>query len=309
VKGAIAVAACNPGNQIANAASSVGELLQDVPKLPGVALWKSRLRALETVVASADEFLNIVFGVDPTISDMMGFVKATHEVDKRVNQFIRDSGRQVRRRFEFPKEHSETEETLANRFSPIGAVNAGGGNVLNRDYGFAVPVYETKRRRTVDRQTWFSGAFTYHLPDWYETGNRVDRIRLTAKLLGAEPDLNTLWQLTPWSWAVDWLVNAHSWIQSLQSLLDYGTVLRYGYVMETTTVTDVYIAGEEVYTPTSDKWVAFHPPYPRCAPVTVKTTVKKRVKANPFGFGLSWDGLSTVQQAILAALGITRAAR
>lgn len=308
-KGAIAIAACNPGNAVAQTASAVGELLQDVPKLPGVSLWKSRLRAIESLAAGADEFLNIVFGVNPTISDMMSFVKATHKVDKAVNQFIRDSGRTVRRKYVFPKEKSESETVVAGRYSPVGAINGLGSNGLYADVAFALPEYETVRRRVVERETWFSGAFTYHIPDWYETGNRADRIRLTAKLLGAEPDLNTAWQLAPWSWAVDWLVNANSFVKNLQSLISYGTVLRYGYIMETTTVTDTYSAGNRTYTPSVADAVAFSPPYPAVHPVTVRTTVKKRIQANPFGFGISWDGLSTIQQAIVAALGITRVVR
>jgi hypothetical protein len=36
------------------------------------------------------------------------------------------------------------------------------------------------------------------------------------------------------------------------------------------------------------------------------TTVKQRLPATPFGFGLTFDGLSTKQKAILTALGITR---
>jgi len=313
VKGAIAVAACNPGNQIANAAASIGELLQDVPAIPGVALWKSRLHALEAVAGGADEFLNLVFGIRPTISDMTGFLKATHKLDRRVDQFVRDSGRNVRRQFHFPKERSESETVLSNVFSPVGALGAfdGGASVLLRGQcPQAFPVYETIRRRVIEREIWFSGAFTYHLPPWYETGDRKSRMELTAKLLGAEPDLTTLWQLTPWSWAVDWFSNAGSFVKNLNSLTEYGTVLRYGYMMETTTVTDTYSAGKVLFTPTDPSVIAaFKPPYPAVAPLTVRTTVKKRIKANPFGFGVSWDGLSTIQQAIAAALGITRAVR
>ncbi|DAD51491.1 maturation protein [ssRNA phage Gerhypos.4_29] len=309
-KGAIAVAACNPGNQIANVASSVGELLQDVPAIPGVSLWKGRLRAIEAIAGGASEFLNLTFGITPTISDMMSFLKATHKLDKAVDQFIRDSGRTVRREFHFPKEISESTTTLTNVFSPVGCVNSlAGTNVLLRGAARAFPVYETIRKRTVERDIWFSGAFTYHLPDWYETGNRKDRMLLTAKILGSQPDLNTLWQLTPWSWAVDWFSNAGQFVKNLQSLISYGTVLRYGYVMETTTVTDTYSAGNVLFTPDSTYWDAYKPPYPAVAPLIVKTTVKKRIQANPFGFGVSWDGLSTTQQAIAAALGITRVVR
>jgi len=310
-KGAIAVAACNPGNQIANAASAIGELLQDVPRIPGIALWEARLRALVTLAASGGEFLNVVFGIDPTISDMKAFVSGVHKVDRLVDQFIRDSGRSVRRKFHFPKERSESTDVLSGIYSPIGvtSVAAGADNTLLGFINGSLPVYETKRHRVIERDVWFSGAFTYHLPDWYETGNRSDRIRLSAQLLGAKPDLNTLWQLTPWSWAVDWFSNAGSFVKNLQSLITYGTVLRYGYVMETTTVTDTYSAGDLLANPTAEDAASFSAPYPRPHPVTVRTTVKKRVQANPFGFGVSWDGLSPMQLAISAALGITRVVR
>jgi len=38
-----------------------------------------------------------------------------------------------------------------------------------------------------------------------------------------------------------------------------------------------------------------------------KTVHKSRFPANPFGFGVGWEGLSPTQLAITAALGITRA--
>jgi len=38
----------------------------------------------------------------------------------------------------------------------------------------------------------------------------------------------------------------------------------------------------------------------------LETNSKKRRGANPFGFGLTWSGLTATQQAIAAALGLTR---
>jgi hypothetical protein len=312
VKGQIAVANCAPSNQVAEAASAVAELLRDMPQIPGASLWKSRLRAAETLVAGASEFLNGIFGVLPTISDVTEFYTAVHKVDKTVDQFVRDSGRVVRRKFFFPTERSETITDVSVEGgqyarSPFGY--GSGDNNLYAGSSLALPSYKTMRKRVIERETWFSGAFTYHVPEWFDTHDKEDRMRLTAKLLGAEPDLNTLWQLAPWSWAVDWFVNAGTFLKSLQALISYGTILRYGYVMEKTTITDTFYAGDQVSTPTAPYTQAFSPPYPTIQPVILRTTVKKRVKANPFGFGISWDGLSPVQQAIVAALGITRVAR
>jgi len=318
VKGAIAVAAVNPGNPIASAATAIGEALQDVPRIPGIALWESRLSALGTLAAAGSEFLNYEFGIAPSISDMHDFLKAVHTVDKVIDQFVRDSGRNVRRRYAFPKENSETETWLTPgtdgtyQWSPAGQFYQTSTGVTPNAFapnrGAAIHGYNTKRRRTVEREIWFSGAFTYHMPRGYDNHLVTDRRRLMAKLFGAEPDLNTLWNLAPWSWAVDWFTDAGALVKNLQSKISYGTVLRYGYVMEKTTVTDTYSAwmvpvNEGLYE------AALSRPHPGIAPVTLRTTTKKRIKANPFGFGISWDGLSTTQQAIVAALGITRAVR
>ena len=127
-----------------------------------------------------------------------------------------------------------------------------------------------------------------------------------AKLFGAEPDLNTLWQLAPWSWAVDWFSNAGSMVKNLQFLASYGMILRYGYMMETTTVTDTFTASGPYH---NVGMPGISQPYPYVTPVTLRVTTKKRIAASPFGFGVSWDDLSSVQRAIAAALGITRVLR
>lgn len=315
VKGTNAVALCQPTNQIANAATFVGELMQDVPSIPGVHLWESRLRAAEIAARASGEFLNVAFGILPTIGDMDKFLKGVHKIDKVVDQFIRDSGRVVRREFHYPTERTETmtqlDQLQPHVYSPAGAYFSTASNAsfcqFAQGLGPGYPLFRTWRNRVVERDTWFSGAFTYHLPNGYDIHSKGDRRRLMAELFGAKPDLETLWNLAPWSWAVDWFSDAGSFIKNLQAHISYGSVLRYGYMMETTTITDTYTAGEPFASLTD---VAKFPyPRPTPLPVTLRTTVKKRIKANPFGFGLSWDGLSPFQQAIAAALGISRVAR
>lgn len=314
VKGAMAVAACAPGNRLAQTASAIAEILRDMPHLPGVSLWENRLRAIGAIGAVGDEFLNVVFGIDPTINDVMSFLQGVDKVDKVVDQFIRDSGRNVRRQFVFPTEKSTTVDVLPHCYSPVGAVQFTGAAGYTNNWfaqitGRGRPIHETVRTRTTEREIWFSGAFTYHLPGGYDAHTKTGRRLLMAKLLGAQPDLNTLWQLAPWSWAVDWFLDAGTMVKNLQAKIDYGTVMRYGYVMEKTTTTDTFSAGAVSGQLDTTFGSDAKAPYPVVSPVTLRITTKKRIQANPFGFGLSWDGLSTVQQAIVAALGITRAVR
>jgi len=319
-KGTLAISLCQPTNQIANAATFMGELMQDVPSIPGVHLWESRLRAAEVLARSSGEFLNVVFGILPTIGDMDKFLKGVHKIDRAVDQFIRDSGRMVRRQFHFPKETTTTivdlvTDTNEPRYSPVGQEfiwNSPTNNymfhLLSPNLGVGFPSWNTNRKRTVEREIWFSGAFTYHLPDGYDSHSKGDRRRLMAQLFGARPDLNTLWQLSPWSWAVDWFSDAGDFISNLQAHISYGSVMRYGYMMETTTITDTFYAGR-ARTEFPRDYGAFPDPFPTPSPVILRTTVKKRIKANPFGFGIGWEGLSPLQLAIAAALGISRVAR
>jgi len=116
------------------------------------------------------------------------------------------------------------------------------------------------------------------------------------KLLGLPLTPDVVWELTPWSWAIDWFSNAGSVISNVSAFKLGGLVMRYGYIMEETTITDTYSMASAGFLDDTG-------PVP---PSTITYTVKRRREANPFGFGLSWDGLSPSQMLITAALGITR---
>jgi len=126
------------------------------------------------------------------------------------------------------------------------------------------------------------------------------RYALLAQRLGLDPSPEDLWELAPWSWAVDWFSNAGDVISNVNSFQIDGTVLAYGYMMEHTIISDTYtltgvtdVNGDPVAIPT----------------LTLVTETKVRQVANPYGFGVSWDGLSSFQASIIAALGISRHGR
>jgi len=124
----------------------------------------------------------------------------------------------------------------------------------------------------------------------------MGRYALEAKkLLGLSLTPETLWNIAPWSWAVDWFSNTGDVISNLSDWASDGLVMHYGYMMEKTIVKDTYNI-----TPSGIQ------AFPSVPNLTLVTETKQRIRANPFGFGLSFDGLSTIQKAILAALGISR---
>jgi hypothetical protein len=118
-----------------------------------------------------------------------------------------------------------------------------------------------------------------------------------ADRLGLDPSPDTVWNLAPWSWAADWFTNAGDVVSNLSDFASGGLVMAYGYMMEHSSVTDSYrLADHTGLIPMMGK--------PRSLDVVTET--KLRIRANPFGFGVAWDGLSPFQLSILAALGLSR---
>lgn len=288
--GTTAVARCSPTNSLANASTFLGELIKDgLPHLIGSAGWKDRNKVLRD---SGSEFLNIEFGWLPFVSDIRSFASAVNRASAVLKQFERDSGRQVRRTYQFPP--VRTSETLIVAGNQGAYWTPGSSTVASdhaSDYGDRVLTRETVKRQ------WFSGAFTYHLPSGYDSRNQMDRYALYAqKILGASLTPETIWNLSPWSWAADWFSNAGDVVSNISDWQSYGLVLRYGYMMEHTISINTY---------SLNGGSGFLAPL-RVRPVSLVTETKKRVKANPFGFGVSWSGLSPLQLSIAAALGLSR---
>jgi len=293
--GTTAISRCAPTNSVANLAASIGELFQDgLPKILGAALWKTRTQTVRDVARqSGGEYLNVEFGWKPLVSDVTDLAKGVIRLDDLVTQYIRDAGKVVRRRYNFPPVQTKESSIVKSNCSPVS---------VSQSNDFSVFDFSTLNKGVVwrDRETsirrWFSGAFTYHLPsdtgDWQSTYVAVAR-----KVLGGDLTPDVLWQITPWSWAIDWFVNVGDFVKNTDAWAADGLVLKYGYVMEHSIVRDTYtFVGPNGY-----KTAGVLPP-----PYVLVTETKLRRRATPFGFGLTFDGFSNRQKAIVAALGLGR---
>lgn len=154
--------------------------------------------------------------------------------------------------------------------------------------------------KTLTRETtiwrWFSGSFTYHLPSDYKSRNEMRRIAAQAtEILGLEITPEVIWNLTPWSWAVDWFANTGDVLSVISDMASDGLVVNYGYLMEKSIVKDTY-----------EKTVRLVGQPTRTYTTVLETERKRRRRATPFGFGLDWDSFSPRQIAITAALGLTK---
>jgi hypothetical protein len=238
---------------------------------------------------ASSEYLNYQFAISPTMNDLRSFATAVRTHDKVLKQYIKDSGKPIHRRYNFPQQRSTVITTET------------GKNPAGLDPQFvASPGTLTKTVTTVTDR-WFSGSFTYYL----EKGNSafqksVYYAQLSNRLFGTTLTPEVVWNLAPWSWAADWFTNVGDVLHNVSQFQSDGLVLRHGYVMEHLHITTEYRL---------DGYVLKHLSGNSPGPPLIQTFTqerKVRVKATPFGFGINFAALSPRQLAIITALGISR---
>jgi hypothetical protein len=143
---------------------------------------------------------------------------------------------------------------------------------------------------------WFTGGFTYYLPPDTKGIDRARREQEFNYLFGTQVTPEVLWNLQPWSWLVDWNLNIGTNIANAERLSADGLVMKYGYLMATTTIDhSVTVSNIRLNDGTS-----------RPCTTIFRTQRKQRIKASPFGFSLVPGSFSARQWAILGALGYTK---
>jgi hypothetical protein len=191
------------------------------------------------------------------------------------------------------------EETTGNRltYPADPAVAARDGVNVVYDYFNVVPGGVTAIDDQVYQRVSFSGAYTYHVHEGLSFASKLERYEELANIaLGARFDADVAWQLTPWSWLIDWFSDAGTFISNVNALSADSLVVKYGYVMHET-------RAERIRTLRMDpKGIG-----PRTIWSTSIYHRKLRHRSTPYGFGLDLGSLSPRRWAILGALGLTKA--
>ncbi len=294
--GATAVSLCAPTNPTANLSTAIAETFREgIPSLPGIQLWRKKT---ELAKSAGSEYLNYQFGWNPLVSEVHSVVKAARYHRDIMQNYAHNEGRNIHRRFDFSSENDTWEESI-NASSAVLPLNS----TYLAKVGVTAQIVCKKTRKR-----WFEGCFTYGGPSGTDSfGRSLGFGREADAVYGLDLTPDVLWNLTPWSWAVDWFTNAGDVIHNISSFANAGLVMRYGYMMEETTSTYYTRFGDSllrVLLQKSPLKIGTH----RAGANSIGQTVvrKSRCPANPFGFGVGWEGLSPTQLAITAALGITR---
>lgn len=296
--GTTAISRIGPINPASNLGTSLGEVFREgFPTLPGIKLWRGKTQALK---ALGDEYLNYQFGWAPLANEVNQVSSAARAHRELLSQYHKGEGSDTHRTFEFP-----SQPTISTSVSAPASGIWQGPSFESFDGG--------TRQICLVKQTkkWFEGCFTYGLPSSTDSWRKALGFGSDAdKLFGLALSPDVLWELTPWSWAVDWFSNAGDVINNVTNFGLAGQVLRYGYMMEESI--EKVVARGNCPTYLSVKYInkgAADTVYPNSSgtyEIGTECVTKRRIPASPFGFGIGWEGLSPTQLAITAALGITK---
>jgi hypothetical protein len=248
------------------------------------------------------DYLNLVFGWQPLLSDLRQIYKTQQSLEARLRQIIRDNNRSIRR-----------ELTLKNTVSSeVTNMSLGDGSQT----GLSLAAYQTTsvldgepparivRTVTTRERVWGVGSYKYYIPDNILGTPQWTRDCKSA-LFGLNPNPALLYELMPWSWLIDWFSNVGDVLNNIFNQSIAELIVNYAYLMRHVSIETVYevttepcaLVGTDVH---GDRIPPQHLKY-----VTLSET-KERVAASPFGFGLQIDDLSDRQFAILAALGLSK---
>lgn len=292
--GSRAIAMLAPTKPEASLAQFIGELREKLPALVGLETYKKGL----STKTLGSEYLNVEFGLKPFISDLQKLAQSVLHMHEMVRKYKEQSGKNIRRKALL------SDETGFNIISNaaglyIAPPRRNGSEVNLQDY-FTLEslqrpgtVYEDSRTRA-----WFSGAFTYHLAEAHNFFGVMDQFEQQANhLLGTRITPDLVWELTPWSWLVDWFWNVGNFLDNVSLLSNDSSVLRYGYVMHESRVTRIG---------TLSGLTAISGESPSTLSIAYDITRKSRNRATPYGFGVDVGALSPRRWAILGALGMTK---
>jgi hypothetical protein len=296
-----AISTVAPTVPVANLAQTSAEIIREHGiKLPGASLgpWlKSRASFYRSI---GSEYLNVTFGWAPFLNDLYKILRSMSNINQQILQYSRDSERVVRRRYDFQPITTTTSVVSSGARVNFGANSNISGAAWNALYVGGIRTGALTTTEHASQHIWWKGGFSYYLNPGTTVLGKIEAFeQLINKFLGTRITPSVLWELTPWSWFIDWFVDVQSALLTQSQLQSDGLVAVYSSLMRTTfmskevTVTGIpYQAG-----PTG--------------PIsgTLNTIRKERIMGTPFGFGLNPASITERQWAILAALAISKGPR
>jgi hypothetical protein len=300
--GSSAIAATLPTSPRVNTAAMAGELISEGFMTFGF-LEQLRTRAKVANAAGAN-YLEAQFGWVPLINDITKLSNVMKNQTRLIQQYVKSSGVRLKRRLDFPSPATSEHEQYTSLPRPIVGITRSPYD----GYG------TTHLTTTYDRKVWFEGCYTYPVPSLEGVGLEENILRnneLRQYLYGTDITPAVLWQIAPWSWAIDWFSNVGDLTKNFSELADGGLTLEYAYMMETQTKSSTYLQTQKfIEQADPSEWYQTVPLELSGQYVTTSqtfsSTMKQRVAVGPYNLGAAWEGLSPYQASIAGALAFAR---
>lgn len=314
-----------PNSDRFNLSQFLGELREGLPAL--MHLKGSSLRDLERllygvrpgsiVTTSKDlvstaggNFVGYQFGLLPLVSDLQGMGMALYKATSALTGFSVPIHR--RREKALTANVAVTDRTAgpyvgvgSNGYQAIPGLEA----ALKRDYNHPTGgIFSTWLSgvnawsgTTEEGKMWYEAEYVLVPKIGFDPSSYLDRLEV---LMNTEFTVSTLWELAPWSWLVDWLLKIGDSIVANETAISNRLVTNYAYGMCEQKVTSVItIKNLDLTKGSPYTWI--NPP--RSYVSTQSVTVKRRVRANPFGFNPVSSSITRNEQwAILGALAASK---
>lgn len=279
--GTTGIARSAPVNPAFDMSTAIGELMSDgIPSL--VANSLDFRRRGDVARKAGSDYLAVEFGWKPLIQDIRSFAKVVKHSEQILDNYRKGSDTKIRCGYDGARrEENVILQNVGFTSSPLDANCSGSGNF----------------RLLRSERNWFRGAFRYHIPVADDTVGKFKQwASMADHLLGVKVTPATLWNIAPWSWAIDWFTNTGDILANVSNLGRDGLVLQYGYQMHET----VRLRQVDGFIRPNFTWPKYF------ASREVEESFKRRIPATPFGFGIDLTSLSARQVAIITALGLSK---
>lgn len=181
---------------------------------------------------AGNSYLNYQFGIMPTVSDIMSAAESILKSDSIVRGFAEQSAREYRRRSSISLGSYDT--TVAPRNNQVGGqtsvtTNLRGCGASMHLTGNRESYYSRQPKIGFSMRVSYSintfGTYEYYVgdPDGYVS--RMDSYKAAArKILGGGLTAALVWELTPWSWMIDWFYDIGGLLSYQQDVADLSLV-------------------------------------------------------------------------------------
>jgi hypothetical protein len=246
----------------------------------------------EGLLGLGNRYLDSQFGWEPFVKEIQAAWEFSTKTAAALEQLRRDNGKRVRRSgLVLRKSHPDWVQPVQQIGQALRPVAWG------EMYGFDYSLRQFTN--SLEERAWFTAGFRYNIPD---LGSSQWPERARKALWGANLTPELVYELTPWSWLIDYFSNLGDVISNLSENAAENLVADYAFVMAETVATTTMSIKSHM----KDGWK------PHSAANWIESKgfmtrhYKQRRQASPYNFGITSDDLSMRQKLILAALGLSR---